>query len=97
MSTRSSACCRSSRTIGHISGLSLVGGLPEVIEHGVSGYLHPPEALDEMAASAVMLLTDEARHRAVATAACRRVQVHFCVERVVPMYEECYLRLAGSR
>ncbi|MBI3046786.1 MAG: N-acetyl-alpha-D-glucosaminyl L-malate synthase BshA [Acidobacteria bacterium] len=76
---------------------SRVGGLPEVIEHGVSGFLHPPEALDEMAASALMLLTDEARHEAIATAACRRVRVHFCVERVVPMYEACYLRLAGSR
>jgi N-acetyl-alpha-D-glucosaminyl L-malate synthase BshA len=75
---------------------SRVGGLPEVIEHGVTGYLHPPEAIDEMAASAVMLLTDEARHRAVATAACRRVHVHFSVERVVPMYEECYLKLAGT-
>ncbi|OFW07195.1 MAG: N-acetyl-alpha-D-glucosaminyl L-malate synthase BshA [Acidobacteria bacterium RIFCSPLOWO2_02_FULL_68_18] len=74
---------------------SRVGGLPEVIEHGVSGYLHAPEALDEMAASAVMLLTDEARHRAVAAAACRRVRVHFCVERVVPMYEACYRKLAG--
>jgi glycosyltransferase involved in cell wall biosynthesis len=75
---------------------SRVGGLPEVIEHGVSGFLHPPAALDAMAASAVMLLTDEARHRAIATAACRRVRVHFCAERVVPMYEECYQRLVGS-
>ena len=72
---------------------SRVGGLPEVIEHGVTGYLHAPEALDEMAASAVMLLTDDVRHRAVATAGCHRVRVHFCVERVVPMYEECYLKL----
>lgn len=76
---------------------SRVGGLPEVIEHGVSGFLHPPEALDEMAASAVMLLTDEARHRAMATAACRRAQVQFSVERVVPMYEACYRKLAGGR
>jgi N-acetyl-alpha-D-glucosaminyl L-malate synthase BshA len=69
---------------------SRVGGLPEVIEHGITGYLHPPDALDDMAASAVMLLTDEQQHRAVATAACQRVRVHFCVERVVPMYEGCY-------
>ena len=72
---------------------SRVGGLPEVIEHGVSGFLHPPEALDEMAASAVALLTNPGLHRDVAQAACRRVRNEFCVERVVPMYEACYREL----
>jgi N-acetyl-alpha-D-glucosaminyl L-malate synthase BshA len=69
---------------------SKVGGLPEVIEHGVSGFLHEPEAIDEMAESAVLLLTDEALRAQVSAAACRRVRKEFCVERVVPMYEACY-------
>ncbi len=69
---------------------SNVGGLPEVIEHGVTGFLHPLDSLDDMAASAVRLLTDERLHRDVAAAACRRVNEHFSVERVVPMYETCY-------
>jgi glycosyltransferase involved in cell wall biosynthesis len=69
---------------------SRVGGLPEVIEHGVSGFLHPLDSLDDMAASAIGVLTDPDRHRAVAKAACQRVRVHFCAERVVPMYEACY-------
>jgi len=72
---------------------SRVGGLPEVIEDGVSGFLLPVEANDEMAASAVALLTNPARHREVAQAACRRVREEFCVERVVPMYEACYRKL----
>ena len=76
---------------------SHVGGLPEVIEHGVSGFLHPPDALDEMAASAIALLRDPERHRAVAQAACQRVRVDFCADRVVPMYEDCYRRLVGGR
>jgi len=42
---------------------SRVGGLPEVIDHGVTGFLHPPDALDEMAESGVMMLTDPVRHR----------------------------------
>jgi N-acetyl-alpha-D-glucosaminyl L-malate synthase BshA len=69
---------------------SRVGGLPEVIEHGVSGFLHDPQAIDEMAESAVSLLTDAALHARVSTAGCRRVREEFCVERVVPMYEACY-------
>jgi L-malate glycosyltransferase len=76
---------------------SRVGGLPEVIEHGVSGFLHSPEAIDEMAASAVMLLTDPVRHRAVAQAACARVREEFCAEKIVPMYEECYRSVVSDR
>jgi N-acetyl-alpha-D-glucosaminyl L-malate synthase BshA len=69
---------------------SRVGGLPEVIEHGLSGFLHEPEAIDEMAASALAILTDDALHDRIGAAACRRVRQEFCVERVVPMYEACY-------
>lgn len=69
---------------------SNVGGLPEVIEHDVSGYLHPPDDPDGMAASAVALLGDEKRHRRIAGAALTRVRELFCEERVVPMYESLY-------
>ena len=75
---------------------SRVGGLPEVIEHGVSGFLHPLEAIDEMAASGVELLTNPVLHHSVAQAACRRVRSEFCVERVVPMYEACYRELLSE-
>ena len=69
---------------------SHVGGLPEVIEHGVTGFLHPPEAVEAMAASGIALLTDPSLHRTIAQAACQRVRVEFCADRVVPMYEDCY-------
>jgi N-acetyl-alpha-D-glucosaminyl L-malate synthase BshA len=69
---------------------SRVGGIPEVIEDGVSGVLQPLEALDAMAESAVALLTDEDRHRRMGQAARARVLDRFCVQRVVPMYEACY-------
>jgi glycosyltransferase involved in cell wall biosynthesis len=72
---------------------SRVGGLPEVIEHGVSGFLHPLDAIDDMAASAVTLLTNETLHHDVSQAACRRVRSEFSVERVVPLYEACYREL----
>jgi N-acetyl-alpha-D-glucosaminyl L-malate synthase BshA len=73
---------------------SRVGGIPEVIDDGVTGFLHPLDALDEMAGSAVRLLTDEPLRRRMGDAACRRVREHFCAERVVPMYEKCYAEVA---
>jgi L-malate glycosyltransferase len=69
---------------------SRVGGLPEVIEHGVSGFLHPPGDIDAMASSAISLLTDAALHRRIGTAARERVSDRFCSDRVVPMYEAYY-------
>jgi N-acetyl-alpha-D-glucosaminyl L-malate synthase BshA len=75
---------------------SLVGGLPEVIEQGVTGFLHPPDDLEGMARSAVSLLSDPALHRRIATAARRSIVERFCVDRVVPMYEAYYEEIVGS-
>jgi N-acetyl-alpha-D-glucosaminyl L-malate synthase BshA len=69
---------------------SRVGGLPEVIENGVTGFLHDPDDLHGMAASGVAVLADEALHRRVVSAARRSVAERFCAERVVPMYEDYY-------
>ena len=70
-----------------------VGGLPEVIEHGVSGFHHPLDDLDGMAASGIALLTDASLHKRVREAARARVSHEFCADRVVPMYEACYQRV----
>jgi N-acetyl-alpha-D-glucosaminyl L-malate synthase BshA len=72
---------------------SRVGGLPEVIEHGVTGFLHDPEDVDGMAASAIALLRDPRLHEHIAEAACTRVRESFCVDLVVPMYEDYYERV----
>ena len=69
---------------------SRVGGLPEVIEHGATGFLHDPDDLDGMAASGTALLTDPQRHRAVAAAGLAAVQQRFCVNAIVPRYEALY-------
>jgi len=69
---------------------SNVGGLPEVIEHGRTGFLHAPDDLDGMAASAVAVLENESLHQQIAQAARAQVSDAFCVDRVVPLYEEHY-------
>ena len=74
---------------------SNVGGLPETIEDGVSGFLYPPEAVDDMAAGAVALLEDPARRHAVGQAARRRVRDHFDADRIVAKYEAYYREILG--
>ncbi len=69
---------------------SRVGGIPEVVEDDVSGYLHAPEDLDGMAASAVAVLTDEVMHRRLATVARDVAFERYRAARIVPVYESYY-------
>ena len=69
---------------------SRVGGLPEVITDGESGFLRDADDLDGMTACAVELLTDPALHRRIAARGWRTVQERFCAEEVVPRYEAFY-------
>jgi len=68
---------------------SRAGGLPEVVEDGVSGILEPVGSVEAMGRRAIELLRDPARHAAMRDAAIRRAQ-EFSADRVVPMYEELY-------
>ena len=72
---------------------SNAGGLPEVIEPGITGFLHDVGDVEAMAQSGVALLQDAALHGRIAEAALRRVREQFCVNRVVPMYEAVYRRV----
>jgi L-malate glycosyltransferase len=74
-----------------------VGGLPEVIEHGVTGFLHPLDDLQGMADSGIALLTDAKLHHAFAKASRDRAEELFCAKRVVPQYEAYYQEVVASR
>jgi len=69
---------------------SRVGGLPEVIEDGATGFLHPVDDLEAMAGSTLRLLTDPALHTRLSDAAARSARARFCHERIVPLYEAFY-------
>jgi N-acetyl-alpha-D-glucosaminyl L-malate synthase BshA len=69
---------------------SRVGGLPELVEDGVNGYLHQPDDLEGMAASTLKLLTDEGLHRRAAEAARTAARERYCDSKIVPVYEAYY-------
>jgi len=69
---------------------SNVGGLPEIIENGITGFVCPPEALTSMAERGVALLTDGQLRQTISAAAAEMVRTRFCTELVVPLYERQY-------
>ncbi len=50
---------------------SNVGGLPEVVIDGVTGFLHPPDEVEQMAESAIRILSDPALHARMAAEGVR--------------------------
>jgi N-acetyl-alpha-D-glucosaminyl L-malate synthase BshA len=69
---------------------SNVGGLPEIVEDGVTGFVSPPDAVDAMAERSIALLTDPALHARIARAAADMVRQRYTTDLVVPLYEEAY-------
>jgi L-malate glycosyltransferase len=72
---------------------SAVGGLPEVVVDGETGFLRPVGDVDAMAACALRLLHDEPLRRRMATAARRRTESQFRIEPAVDRYLTVYRRV----
>ena len=70
-----------------------VGGIPELIEHGKSGYLAEVGDVDTMARYAIELLSDEKALHQMAKATRAVAQSRFCASRIIPQYEEFYRRV----
>jgi N-acetyl-alpha-D-glucosaminyl L-malate synthase BshA len=73
-----------------------IGGVPELIEDGVNGLLFNVGDIDAMSTAAIALLRDTERHRAMAAAARKTAQDHFCSTRIIPLYEKYYERVLSS-
>jgi L-malate glycosyltransferase len=67
-----------------------VGGLPEVVERGITGFLHPPEDVDGMAASVIRILEDDQLRARMSADGRRLSSERFSADRVVPLYENLY-------
>ena len=69
---------------------SCVGGVPELVEDGVTGFLCPADDLAAMAAASIRLLSDEKLHERMAQAARKRALDRLTDTRIVPLYEAYY-------
>jgi N-acetyl-alpha-D-glucosaminyl L-malate synthase BshA len=67
-----------------------VGGVPELIDDGVTGLLYPVGDVEAMAAGALALLKDRERLEAMREAARKTAQTRFCSTLVIPRYVDYY-------
>ena len=73
-----------------------VGGIPEVIDHGETGWLVPGADAADLARGVETLLRDPARREAMGKAAQRRAREHFSADVIVPQYEALYQKLCNN-
>jgi len=72
-----------------------VGGVPELIEDGVTGRLFPVGDTDAMADAAVELLSDPKRLEEMGRAGRAFAQARYCASKIIPLYEKYYEEVLG--
>jgi N-acetyl-alpha-D-glucosaminyl L-malate synthase BshA len=66
------------------------GGLPEVVDHGKTGFLAAVGDVETMANYAIEILSDENKLREMGERARASAQARFCASKIIPMYERFY-------
>ena len=74
-----------------------VGGVPELIDDGVTGLLYPVGDIEAMSLGALNLLRDRERLEAMREAGRKTAQKRFCSSLVVPQYVRYYEAVLGGR
>jgi N-acetyl-alpha-D-glucosaminyl L-malate synthase BshA len=75
---------------------SRVGGIPEVVTDGESGFLSPVGDVDKMADDVVRLVTDKKFRRQMGRAARASAIERYSTHKVIPQYIEFYERILAA-
>jgi len=75
---------------------SRVGGLPEVVVHGETGFLEPLGDVEAMAAATLSIIGDPERRDVMGRAARQRALTHYRLGPMTARYEDCYRRVLGQ-
>jgi L-malate glycosyltransferase len=73
-----------------------VGGIPELVEDGISGLLAPPGDATALARAVESLIADPSRRSTMGEAARRRARERFSADVIVPRYEALYRRVCHT-
>jgi glycosyltransferase involved in cell wall biosynthesis len=70
-----------------------VNGVPELVEDGVTGFLAPPQGVEQLAVHVTRLLKDSALAEQMGRAGRQRIETRFTVEHMVTQLADLYRRL----
>jgi N-acetyl-alpha-D-glucosaminyl L-malate synthase BshA len=70
-----------------------VGGVPELIDHGKTGFLTDVGDVETMASCGIEVLSDDKRLRNMGELARFEAQTRFCSTKIIAQYEEFYARV----
>ncbi len=73
-----------------------VGGIPEVVEHAVDGYLVEPRDVAAAATFALEILTRADRGREMGQRARVNARKKYCANDIIPRYEAYYQKVLGA-
>jgi N-acetyl-alpha-D-glucosaminyl L-malate synthase BshA len=73
-----------------------VGGLPEVIEHGKTGFICEVGDIIDISSKAIMILKDKELHQQFSRQAVETVRDKFNADRIVQQYEQIYFKLLNQ-
>ena len=71
---------------------TLVGGNPELVDHGRTGFLVQSEDAKDLAANLLKLLSDSGMMQQFGRQAEERVRQHFSMKQMVDRYRDLYAR-----
>lgn len=73
-----------------------VGGLPEVIHHGATGFICEVGDIADISKKAILLLNDKKLHQEFSIQSIETVKVKFKADRIVEQYEQIYFKLVNQ-
>ena len=74
-----------------------VGGIPELVTHGVDGFLESVGDIQSQAARVVEMFTDQTLYSSLSGAARRTAETRFCTSLIIPEYEQYYEEVCNAR
>jgi L-malate glycosyltransferase len=73
------------------------GGLPEVIDHGRTGFMADVGDVDTMAAHAIDVLSDPKKLKDISYRARVMAQSRYCATKIIPIYEDFYNQVVSGK